>query len=285
MIDYVELNRRLNIIKNLYQQYNIQIKPGQGLSDILLEAEKIAKGVNIPEDDEKVKLAVEGFHYTWALAESLEICVDAGWNVSNHLKQITTGTIDYGESALHAELKKIFYKDFECELFIGSVLIKQGLNPELLENPDDPKGDIKLDNIFIEVKHPNRTGQLTKLMGKFNKEMRNNSSYGVFVVGIEDMFEMGDVFYFSDQDKFINWDIQKKHEIENFASQRIIPSARNLPRIIGLAQVSTKIYDIADRSKLVRYGNSAILQRANVPMNNAKAIAKVFNPNPPVFNC
>ncbi len=285
MIDCVGLNRRITYIKSLYQNYKIQIKPGEGIAKMLSEAERIVNGDAELGDDDKIRFSIESYHNTLTLAETLETCVKAGWDVSNHLKQITTGTIDYGESALHAELKKIFYKDFECELFIGSVLIKQGLNPELLENPDDPKGDIKLDNIFIEVKHPNRTGQLTKLMGKFNKEMRNNSSYGVFVVGIEDMFEMGDVFYFSDQDKFINWDIQKKHEIENFASQRIIPSARNLPRIIGLAQVSTKIYDIADRSKLVRYGNSAILQRANVPMNNAKAIAKVFNPNPPVFNC
>ena len=59
MIDYVELNRRINVLKNLYRQYNIQIKPGQGLFDILLEAEKIAKGGNFPDEDDKIKLVDE----------------------------------------------------------------------------------------------------------------------------------------------------------------------------------------------------------------------------------
>lgn len=287
MIDYVELNRRINVIKNLYRQYNIQIKPGQGLFDILLEAEKIAKGVNIPDDDEKIKLAVEGFHYTWALAETLETCVGAGWDVSNHLKQITTGTVDYGEPASGNDTKKIFYKDFECELFIGSTLIKKGLKPELLDDPNNPKGDIELGDVIVEVKHPNSTGQITKLMRKFHREMRNNNSFGVFVMGVEDMFNMGDVYYFNDVARFDTWEAQKNRKIEQFGLQKIIPMAQILPRIIGLVQTSTKIYDIAGATDFRRLGNSVPLERVGIPSDdrsNAEAIVEAFNPNPPVFN-
>lgn len=285
MIDYVEFNRRIDVIKTLYRQYNIKIKRGQGLFDILLEADKIAKAVNYPDDNEKIKLAVESFHYTWALSETLETCVSAGWDVSNHLKQITTGTVDYGEPASGNDTKKIFYKDFECELFIGSVLIKKGLKPELLDDPNDPKGDIKLGNVIAEVKHPNSTGQIKKLMWKFNREMRNNNSFGVFVVGVEDMFNIGDVYYFNDVAHFDTWEAQKNQEIEQFGLQKTIPMAQSLPRIMGLVQTSTKIFDIAGITGLRRFGNSVLYERVDIPsddLSNAEAIVKAFNPNPPV---
>lgn len=286
MIDYPELGRRLNFIKTLYCQYKIDIKPGQGLSEILIEAENILNGVKIPEDDENIKFSVTAFHYTWSLAETLETCANAGWNVSNHLKQITTGTVNYGEPASGNETKKIFYKDFECELFIGSALIKKGLKPELLDNPDDPKGDMKLEDIFIEVKHPNSKGQITKLMQKFNNEMRINNSFGIFIMGIEDMFNMGDAFQFNDLAHFNTWKTQKNREIEQFGTNDVIPIAKTLVRIIGLAQTSTQVYDILGATDLKRLGNSILLDRNGIPsetQNNAQSILKSFNPTPSVL--
>ena len=98
MMDIKEFLRRLNYIKNLYQLYNIQVKSGEGMAKMLAEAEKIAKGEIAPHcTDDKLRFAIESFHYTWTLAETLETCVNEGWGVSNHLKQITTGTIDYGD--------------------------------------------------------------------------------------------------------------------------------------------------------------------------------------------
>ena len=259
------------------------------MGTMLDEAQKIIDGkIESPDSDDELQYSVECYHNIWTLVETLETCVKGGWDVSNHLKQITTGTVDYGKPMKGNEHRKIFYKDFECELFIGSVLIKNNLYPELLPDPDDPKGDIKLNSIYIEIKHPNSTKQITKLMRKFNKEMRDNGTYGVFVVGVEDMFNMGDVFSFPDQIAFDTWNNQKRKKMEQFAKDVILPSAKNLPRIIGLVQTSTHVYEIAGASGLKRLGNSMICLRRNVSneiLNEAEVIAKVFNPNPPKLQC
>lgn len=64
MIDCVGLNRRITYIKSLYQNYKIQIKPGEGMAEILSEAEKIVNGDVEPEDDEKIRFSIESYHYT-----------------------------------------------------------------------------------------------------------------------------------------------------------------------------------------------------------------------------
>jgi hypothetical protein len=262
---FEELKKRLDYIKDLYKKYKLPIKQGEGLSDILILAEKIVNGSFPTETDKDMRSAEEAFHYVWTLAETMKSCVD-GLDVSNHLARISTGTVDYGIPANGTEIKKIFYKDFECELFVASVLIKGGHKPSLLDDPSSSMGEMKLNNIYIEVKHPNSSGQLEKLLRKFNSQLYQVNSYGIFAVGIENMFSLGNQPVFDTYGALNSWLHKKNTEIEDFIKGQIITIANNFSQILGLVFISTiltrvKIETNNRSSDLARFGNAAILKK------------------------
>ena len=222
-------------------------------------------------------------HVIYALGESLSICVDAGLDLRNHLANLTTGTTDYGMPSTDA--KRIFFKDFEFETFIASVLIKNRLIPALTA-PGDPTGELIFGDIFIECKHPNSVGQLAKLLHKFNNNLAAIDRFGIFAVALEDVMEMGDVAQFVSQHDYDVWLGAKRSGMEAVGRQ-LIQCAARLPRIAALIQTETKDPIIGEGTTLRRLGNSLLFDHRTTLANyekTARAIASCFNPNPVLYS-
>jgi hypothetical protein len=213
---YDELMRRVVYIRDLYSAMNIPLKRDQGLSLALDRAEAVAKSTLSADavEGDGLHRTVRDTHVVWALSDSLATCVSAGLNVRPHLSQINTGSTDFGTPASGSS-KEIFFKDFEAELLVAAALLRGGLPVKFFEDPNDPRGDMLVGNIVLEVKHPNSIGQLEKLLSKFHGQLREHDDRGIFVVALEDAFAMSSID-FSDQSEYDTWKELRDAQIEGF---------------------------------------------------------------------
>jgi hypothetical protein len=281
---FEELGRRIDFIRSVYQRYRIALKPGEGFALALDEAEALAKGIKSqPFSVKRLNQTVHDAHVIYALGDSLSICVDAGLDLRNHLANLTTGTTDYGTPS--TDPKRIFFKDFEFETFIASVLIKNRLVPAFTA-PGDPTGELVFGDMLIECKHPNSVGQLAKLLRKFNSSLGPIDRFGIFAVALEDVMEMGDVAQFGSQHDYDAWLEAKRAGMEAIG-QELIQRAARLPRIAALIQTETKDPIIGTGTTLRRLGNSLLFDHRPTFINyetTARAIAACFNPNPVLYS-
>ncbi len=285
MADYWDqLAERVEYLRDLYRAKKIALKPGEGMTIALDEAEQSARGVASQDagTDENLVLAVNACHVVWGLYDSIKACVDAGLDVTNHLGQLTTGTIDFGVPADAATSHKtIFFKDFEAELLIAAQLTRAGLPVQFLEEANDPRGEMRVGDILIEVKHPNSTKRLESLMRKFNSGLHGSNAYGVFVTAVEDAFCVADQSTFTCREDFVAWQRQKRAEIESFGRSAVLRAA-SLPRIGALVQTSSALEVVGDETRLARYSNSLVFDQRSYPIDVKAAIeriAAVFNPH------
>jgi hypothetical protein len=51
---------------------------------------------------------------------------------------------------------------------------------------------MRVDNIIVEVKHPDSARGIERLISKFHGELRKRNAVGVFVTAVEDAFRLGD---------------------------------------------------------------------------------------------
>lgn len=144
-------------------------------------------------------------------------------------------------------------------------------------------GDLIVPPIYIEVKHPNSKKQLSKLVRKFNKKLKAKDLYGVFVVGIEDMFSLGDNGGFETSLDFNLWLKSKRYEIEKFGID-FLREVSYLTRILAVAQTQTMVEAVGPNSRLCRLGNSCVFDnRYSVSKDEWKRalqVAEAFNPHP-----
>jgi hypothetical protein len=281
---FEELGRRVGFIRSLYRRHKIALKPGEEFTLALDEAEALAKGIKSRSfSAEGLKQTVRSAHVIYALGDSLSICVDAGLDLRNHLANLTTGTTDYGTPS--TDRKHIFFKDFEFETFIASVLIQNRLTPALTA-PGDPTGELIFGDLFIECKHPNSVGQLARLLGKFNRGLAAINRFGIFAVALEDVMEMGDVAQFDSKHAYEGW-LQAKRAGMEAIGQELIQRAARLPRIAALIQTETKDPIIGTGTTLRRLGNSLLFDHRPTFINyetTARAIAACFNPHPVLYS-
>ena len=285
MADYWDqLSGRVRYLRDMYRAKKIALKPGEGLTKALEEAELSAEGSLSPDapTDENLVRAVNACHVVWGLYDSIKACVDAGLDVTNHLGQLTTGTIDFGVPADAATSHKtIYFKDFEAELLIAAQLSKAGLPVRFLEEANDPRGEMCVGDILIEVKHPNSTNRLESLMRKFNGGLHGSNTYGVFVTAVEDAFCLADQSSFASDEEFVAWQRQKRAEMESFGHSAVLRAA-SLPRIGALVQTSSAVEVVGDKTRLARYSNSLVFDQRQYPAGVQAAIERiacVFNPH------
>lgn len=287
-MDWKDLLDRTNYIRDLFAKSKVPLKAGEGLERSLAEADAVSRGDKLPGEPSAEMLAAiaHDAHVIWALAENLKTCVAAGLNVVPHLKQITTGTTDFGTPASGNEPKKIYFKDFEFELFLASALIRAGLKVELADPPNDPRGDLIVDQLRIEVKHPNSLKKLLKLAGDFQSELAKHGSYGVFAAGIEDAFVLGDQPVDPSYEDYVEWLERKRDAMEKFGLA-FIQGVAKYDRILAVVQTSSAVERYEGGTTLRRLGNSLIFDdgRCGDPALCAQAqkIASVFNPNPRLY--
>jgi hypothetical protein len=284
-----ELRVRVRHIRELCRGLKIELILGQGLAQSLDEAEELAEGKkhSAPANEADLLAAVRAFHNVWALYDSLDSCQKAGLPIAAHLKQMTTGSADFGvPSEPSSAFRMIYYKDFEAELFVAASLARAGLPVKFLEEHNDPRGDMLVQDVFIEVKHPNSAKSLERLMRKFDGQMRRTGSAGVFVAALEDAFRMGSPTSFSSNPEFLSWKERKDDEVEVFGIASLLQAA-TLQNIGVLAQTSSYIEIVGDETRFVRRSNAVMYDErsyASTVNETLKSIAAVFNPHPTFFS-
>jgi hypothetical protein len=115
---------------------------------------------------------------------------------------------------------RIYFKDFEYVLFVDSSLVRRGLKPEFLEDRSDPMGEMSVNGIFIECKHPNSHGQIESNIAKFALESREAGEFGIFAIAVEDLHHLGDRKIFTSQIEYQVWLEDKHAEMEQFGLRR-----------------------------------------------------------------
>jgi len=276
-----QLLDRVNYLRNEYKQRKINLKQNQGLTVVLNEAEAVAKG-DVSQDNpttDNQKRCAEACDVVWALYDSITLCIKGGLDISSHLRQLTTGTTDFGTPA--GTNKTIYFKDFEAELFVAGQLAAAKLPVQFLNDQNDPRGEMHVQGIIIEVKHPNSTKKIDSEMRKFNRELLRSNAFGVFVVAVEDAFCLADQSSFASQEEFCAFKLNKNKQISKFGIKNV-RRASSLPKIAALVQTSSYGVVIDDVKQFARYSNSFIFDQRKYPddvLETVQSIASVFNQN------
>jgi hypothetical protein len=284
-MDWKELEGRTNYIRDVFAKAKVAMNPAEELARSLAEADALARGEKLPGDPSPEVLAAIGHdaHVIWALVDNLKDCIAGGLNVTPHLKQLTTGTTDYGTPAAGNEAKKIYFKDFEFELFLASAMLRAQLKVQLTDPPNDPRGDLIVDSVWVEIKHPNSLKQLMKLAAAFQVSLAKERSYGVFAAGIEDAFELGAQPADPTHEDFAEWLERKRDAMEKFGRE-FVHGVAKYDRILAVVQTSTAVEWYDGSTRLRRLGNSLVFDdgRCQDPTvsTTVQKIAEVFNPKP-----
>lgn len=278
-----ELGRREEAIRAAYKRTQINLNEDGSLGKALAEARELADGVksNEPANDEAVLRSVEAAQVIYAMAESIETCQSGGLDINRHLAQMATGTINFGTPGT-SEKKDIYLKDFEYELFIASTLLRVGLNPNFLTDANDPIGEMEVNGLIVECKHPNVERQMIRNITKFGKKLLEADRYGIFVAGIEDVYRLGDVAAFANEQVFGEWLELKRDAMESGGRKRAA-QVSGQERILGLIHTQTKLLVIDGQTSLSRLGNALLFDEKESFASHeteVTAIARAFNPSP-----
>jgi hypothetical protein len=278
-----ELGRREAMIRNEYAKAKIALKPKQGLSLALEEAHALAANLKSPQpcSDAMALEAAQAFHVIYSIADSIELCLQSGLDISRQLSQMATGTTDFGTPS--KKNGKIYFKDFEYELFVSSSLIRRGLKPEFLEDRSDPMGEMSVDGIFIECKHPNSNGQIESNISKFALQLREAGKFGIFAIAIEDLHHLGDRKTFASQFEYQVWLEAKRDEMEQSGLRRAAFASR-FENILGLIHTQSLVTVVGGDTQMSRLGSSVLFDRPTQDLTAARAIAEAFNPHPALYS-
>jgi translation initiation factor 6 (eIF-6) len=219
-------------------------------------------------------------HFILALGAEVKTCIDVGLDVSDHLKQMNMGTVDFGTPAdkLHAH----YLKDFEFELMILARLVTAGTLPTLFPYANDPRGDAICGNLYLECKHPNSVKQLKKLIAAFGKSLETENKFGVFAVALEDCFNLGDAVSFPTVAHYRDWLENKRNEME-VLGRRLAAYAARFEHIVGIIFTQTKLLVVEQNTRLERLGNAILFDghiRAEISESEVLGILTPFNPAP-----
>jgi hypothetical protein len=278
-----ELGRREEAIRAAYKQARIQLDENSPLAKALAEAKELADGVKSKEsaNDQSIHRTVEAAHVVYALAESIETCRSGGLDITRHLAQMATGTINFGTPGT-SEKKDIYLKDFEYELFIASTLLNNGLRPNFLDDPSDPIGEMEVNGLIVECKHPNAESKLMRNITKFGKKLLEADRYGIFAAGIEDAYRLGDVEVFADMQAYSDW-LEPKRDAMETSGRRRAAQVSGHERILALIHTQTKLLIIDGQTSLSRLGNAMLFDNnENFPSHEADvtSVARAFIPSP-----
>lgn len=286
-MDWKELGKRSQYVRDLAKSYKIRLPAGEGLALALDEADALASGAKspLPATDENAASSAHDAHVVWALAESLKVCVDAGLDLRAHLANMGTGSTDFGTPT--SANKRIYFKDFEYEVFIMAHFIRSGVTVVPAPEPNDPCYEFAADGFLIQLKHPNSKKQLQKQIASFSKCLRAKNAEGFFGVGVEDAFTLGDGSRFaSEADQEASFKTKAK-EMDSFGRDFLKRAQWHDP-VAGVFQTSTLVYFVTGDSTLRRLGNSClfddVVRKAKPTFAAAEKLARTFNPNPVLFS-
>lgn len=282
-MNWEELLRRVLYLRALYRELRIELPPGEGLALALNEAEALARGQvsAAPATDENAARTAHDAHVIWALQENVETCLEHGLNLRAHLANIATGTTDYGAPADNN--RRIFFKDFEYEVFVMAILLRQGRTVVPAPQPNDPVYEFECDGLLFQLKHPNSHRQTERNLRRFDGQLRATGRHGVFVVGVEDMFRLADGGLHRTREHFDVF-LQEKREAMEAHGIPLVRQGMRLTNVVGFVQTQTLVEFRAGESQMRRLGNSCILDRVGATdqpwWTDALAVLSCFNPIP-----
>lgn len=285
-MDFEELRKRSLEIRAQLASYKPKIKlnPGEGLEQTLAEAEAIAVAVKKSEKGTTQAFveSAKAASVIWNLSETLRPCLKAGLDLNAHLKQMNTGSVNYGTPAPGVDRRPIYFKDFEMELFAAAECIKRKLPVKLNAVSNDPRGDLFIEPLRLQVKHPDRPNQLVKNIRDFNSKLKKEGRYGVFVAGLEDAFSLEPHRIFVDEAEWLAWLAPKADEVEAYG-KTFLRFAATMTRVLATVQTWTIWQSVGGALNLHRQSNATLFDdRQGVPTDAydvAVHIASVFNPS------
>lgn len=285
---WIRLRGSVDFIEALYAKYKVLLPAGEGLRAALNEARALADGVSMPGNPttEEVAARAEQANAIITLADTMRPLDAAGLAIVRYLKQIGTGSTNYGTPQQPGQSKKHFFKDFETELFVLSNLLQAGLPVQLLTDPSDPAGEMEVDGIFVEVKHPDTPNQVNRLLGKFHGELVRRNTYGVFVIALEDAFNAASksVHPGPEEQQAAFQGLAK--EIDGLA-RSVLPHAARLPQVGGLATLLSRQEIVSGHCSFQRLGDSVVFDQRTYPngvLEKVEAICGVFAQPPGLFS-
>jgi hypothetical protein len=278
-----ELGRREALIRDAYDKAKVILKPRQGLALALEEANALAANLKSAKtfSDATARETAQAFHVIYSIAESIELCLQSGLDISRQLSQMATGTTDFGTPSKRNG--KIYFKDFEYELFVASCLIRRGLKPRFLEDRSDPMGEMSVDGIVIECKHPNSNGQIESNISKFALKLREVGKFGVFAIAVEDVHHLGDREAFASDLEYQVWLEAKRDEMELYGLRRAAIASR-FDNILGLIHTQSMVEVVGGHTRMSRLGSSVLFDRPTHDLTKARTIAEAFNPQPVLYS-
>jgi len=271
-----QLTHSLTFIEALYKKHKVILPPNEGLRAAIDEAKSFVAGVKMSGNPTESEIAVraEKTNAIIMLADTLRPLDAAGIAITRYLKQIGTGSTNYGTPQLPGQSKTHFFKDFETELFVLAALIKAKAPVALLPDPSDPVGEMVAGGVFIEVKHPDAPNQVEKLIGKFNGELARHNAYGVFVLALEDAFETASQsIHASQEDRDTAFHVLAK-KIDSLA-RTVLPRAARLPYIGGCVTLLSRQEVIEGNCSFRRLANALVFDERSYPPGVRAAIDSI----------
>lgn len=270
------LKESVTFIEGLYKKHKVILPPTEGLQTALDEAKALVAGIKMAGDpsDAEIAARAEKTNAIITLADTLKPLDAAGLAIVRYLKQIGTGTTDFGTPQQPGTSKTHFFKDFEAELFVLAALINANAPVSLLPDPSDPVGEMESGGVFIEVKHPDTPNQVERLIGKFNGELARRNAYGVFVLALEDAFDAASQSIHATQhDRDSAFHVLAK-SIDTLA-RTILPRAAKLPQIGGCVTLLSRQEVIAGHCSFRRLANAIIFDERAYPVGIRAAIDSI----------
>jgi hypothetical protein len=256
-----ELTDAVASIREQFAANNIRLVKDEGITKALDEAESLGKGqAQGPVDAAKPLLtSVEECHVVLAFARDLRLCVQSGLPVGPHLRRMTSGSTDFGVPSARNE-RNFFFKDFETELFVAATLIQASLPVRFLELDNDPRGEMEIEGLLIEVKHPDSRSSTSRHLRKFSDAIRYSRASGFFIRSIEDAFELASGVELASDVAQREWEEQKADEMEA-NGMLAVQHASRLGNILGFATLASHLEVVENASRFVRKGRAIVFDK------------------------
>ncbi|MGA3106492.1 MAG: hypothetical protein ABSD53_18580 [Terriglobales bacterium] len=257
-----ELTEAVAYIREQFAANKIHLVKDEGIAKALDEAESLGKGrAEGPVDAAKPLLkSVEECHVVLAFARDLRLCVQHGLPVGPHLRRMTTGSTNFGVPSAENE-RNFFFKDFETELFVAATLIQAGLPVRFLELDNDPCGEMEIEGLLIEVKHPDSLSSTSRHLRKFSDAIRYSGASGFFIRSVEDAFELASGVKLSSDVLQREWAEQKADEMET-NGMLAVQQASRLGNILGFTTLASHLEVVGNASRFVRKGRVVVFDEA-----------------------
>jgi len=253
-----DLTESVNFIRDQFATNKIRLVEDQGITRALDEAESLGRGRPEGSFDVAKPLlkSIEEIHVVIAFARDLRACVQHGLPVGPHLRRMTSGSTDFGVPAAPNE-RTFFFKDFETELFVAATLAQAALPVRFLENDSDPRGEMEVYGLLIEVKHPDSPSSTLRHLTKFSDKLRRSKELGFFIRSIEDAFGLAWGRNLTANAVNGGWEEQKLDEMERNGLDAARHAFR-LGNILGLASLASHPEIVGNASRFPRKGSSVV---------------------------